>query len=68
MSVMVANRSQFEHALAKAMRESLLENGLVFLPLSRVEEAAKEAEIEPPVADLIMRELADRGASKTTAI
>src|SRR5438876_8443452 len=61
VSLMASDRSQFEQALARAMRESLLENGLVFLLQSRVEEAAKESGIEPPVADLIMRELADQG-------
>ena len=58
---MTTNRTRFEQILARAMRESLLENGLVFLPYSHVEEAAKEAGVEPPVADLIMSELEDQG-------
>jgi hypothetical protein len=54
-------RQRFEEALARAMRENLLENGLVFMPGSGVTEAAKEAELDPAVAGLVMRELEDQG-------
>jgi hypothetical protein len=58
---MATNRQRFEEALARAMQENLLENGLVFMPGSGVAEAAKEAGLDPAVAGLVMRELEDQG-------
>ena len=61
---MATNRQRFEEALARAMRETLLENGSVFMPGSGVTEAAKEAGLDPAVADLVVRELEDQGLLK----
>jgi TIR domain-containing protein len=43
------------------MRENMLANGLVFMTQASVSEAAKEAGVDPGVADLIMRELDGQG-------